>query len=128
MRTHHRGTLGTHFWGSFMTHVRGPRAPEDPRLRVSINWKGWPFIFTTLRNRWKYISYLYIIITLPYNFTGAKKIHIFYFIHMKDRGLFQVLTTSANICKKILLHERKILQYLQKFKWLELYQSHFERP
>ena len=42
--------------------------------------------------------------------------------------LFEILLTSAVICKQRFLHENEIVQYLQSYKHQNIRQSHFRKP
>ena len=42
--------------------------------------------------------------------------------------LFEILLTSASICKQMFLHENEIVQYLQNCKYQDVNQDHFRKP
>ena len=42
--------------------------------------------------------------------------------------LFEILLTSAGIYKQRFLHENKIVQYLQNYKYQDINQGHFKKP
>ena len=47
---------------------------------------------------------------------------------MLPQILFEILLTSAIICKQRLSHENKIVQYLQDYKYQDINQGHFRKP
>ena len=52
---------------------------------------------------------------------------IFQIKAMLPRILFEILITSAVICKERLLHENEIVQYLQNYKYQDINQGHFRK-
>ena len=42
--------------------------------------------------------------------------------------IFEILLTSAVICKQIFLHENEIVQYLQNYKYQDIIPDHFRKP